>query len=96
MCEGASKQTPDLKILPRRDRAPRFEIPGSATDYIVNVAINLSSYLYSVISGTGAGRHGFVLYTCNRAWCAFTHSILIPSLSLLVGFFMNVCSEDYQ
>ena len=22
MCEGASKQTPDLKILPRRDRAP--------------------------------------------------------------------------
>ena len=31
MCEGASKQTPDLKILPRRDRAPRFEIPGSAT-----------------------------------------------------------------
>ena len=33
MCEGASKQTPDLKILPHRDRpAPsRFEIPGSAT-----------------------------------------------------------------
>ena len=32
MCEGASKQTQDLKILPRRDRAPpRFEIPGSAT-----------------------------------------------------------------
>ena len=30
MCEGASKQTPDLKILPPRDRAPRFEIPGSA------------------------------------------------------------------
>ena len=24
MCEGASKQTPDLKILPRRDRAPPF------------------------------------------------------------------------
>ena len=34
MCEGASKQTPDLKILPRRDRAPpRFEIPGSATEH---------------------------------------------------------------
>ena len=33
MCEGASKQTPDLKILPRRDRAPRFEIPGSATEF---------------------------------------------------------------
>ena len=34
MCEGASKQTPDLKILPRRDHAPtpRFELPGSATD----------------------------------------------------------------
>ena len=31
MCEGASKQTPDLKIPPRRDRVPRFEIPGSAT-----------------------------------------------------------------
>ena len=31
MCEGASKQTPGLKILPRRDCAPRFEIPGSAT-----------------------------------------------------------------
>ena len=39
MCEGASKQTPDLKILPSRDRPPtptpppppRFEIPGSAT-----------------------------------------------------------------
>ena len=28
MCEGASKQTPDLKILPRQDRTPppRFEI----------------------------------------------------------------------
>ena len=24
MCEGASKQTPDLRILPHRDRAPRF------------------------------------------------------------------------
>ena len=32
MCEGASKQTPDLKILPRRDRPPPpFEIPGTAT-----------------------------------------------------------------
>ena len=32
MCERASKQTPDLKILPRRDPpTPRFEIPGSAT-----------------------------------------------------------------
>ena len=30
MFEGASKQTLDLRILPRRDRAPRFEIPGSA------------------------------------------------------------------
>ena len=30
MCEGTSKQTLDLRILPRRDRAPRFEIPGSA------------------------------------------------------------------
>ena len=34
MFEGASKQTPDLKILPRRDRAPCFEIPGSATGII--------------------------------------------------------------
>ena len=33
MCEGASKQTPGLKIQPRRDRAPpRFEVPGSATE----------------------------------------------------------------
>ena len=31
MCEGASKQTPDLRILLSRDRAPGFEIPGSAT-----------------------------------------------------------------
>ena len=32
MCEGESKQTLDLRILPRRDCAPppRFEIPGSA------------------------------------------------------------------
>ena len=30
MCEGASKRTPDLSILPRRDRAPGFEIPGYA------------------------------------------------------------------
>ena len=32
--EGVSKQTPDLKILPRRDRPPpsRFEIPGSASE----------------------------------------------------------------
>ena len=36
MCEGASKQTPDLRILPRRDHAPlpRFEIPGSATAHV--------------------------------------------------------------
>ena len=35
MCEGASKQTLDLKILPRRDPPPPypgFEIPRSATD----------------------------------------------------------------
>ena len=31
ICEGAPKQTPDLRILPRRDRAPGLEIPGSAT-----------------------------------------------------------------
>ena len=31
MWEGASKQIPDLRILPRRDRAPDFQIPGSAT-----------------------------------------------------------------
>ena len=29
MCKGTSKQTPELRILPRR--APGFEIPGSAT-----------------------------------------------------------------
>ena len=34
MCEGASKQTPDLKILLR---PPRFEIPGSATADRVNL-----------------------------------------------------------
>ena len=36
MCEGASKQSPDLeKIIPRRDRPPPFVslIPGTATDY---------------------------------------------------------------
>ena len=31
MCEGVSKQTPDLRILPRRDHAPGFETPLSAT-----------------------------------------------------------------
>ena len=31
MRERASKQTPDLRNLPRRDRTPGFEIPGSAT-----------------------------------------------------------------
>ena len=31
MCNGVSKPTPDLKILTRRDRAPGFEIPLSAT-----------------------------------------------------------------
>ena len=32
MCEGASNQTPELRIIPRRDRAPGFEIPGSAPE----------------------------------------------------------------
>ena len=32
-CEGASKQSADLRIIPHRDCAPRFEIPGSATEY---------------------------------------------------------------
>ena len=27
------KQIPDLRILPHRDRAPGFEIPGSAPEY---------------------------------------------------------------
>lgn len=31
ICEGALKHSQDPKILPRRDRAPRSEIPGSAT-----------------------------------------------------------------
>ena len=31
ICEGASKQSQDLRILPRRARAPGLEIPGSAT-----------------------------------------------------------------
>ena len=31
ICEGASKQTPDLRIPPRRDRAPGLQSPGSAT-----------------------------------------------------------------
>ena len=40
MCEGASKQTPDLKILPRRERPPpHFEIPGSAPEGGVNQTI---------------------------------------------------------
>ena len=30
VCERASKQFPDPRILPRRDQAPGFEIPGSA------------------------------------------------------------------
>ena len=30
MYEGASKQTPDIKILPRPRPPPRFEIPGTA------------------------------------------------------------------
>ena len=31
ICEGASKETPDLRIPPRRDRAPGLLSPGSAT-----------------------------------------------------------------
>ena len=31
ICEWASKQSPDPRILPHRDHAPGFEIPGSAT-----------------------------------------------------------------
>ena len=44
MFEGASKQTPDLKILLRRDRPPpRSEIPESATgDRCITSYIDLS------------------------------------------------------
>ena len=45
MCEGASKQTPDPKILPHRDRFPRFEIPGSATAEYYNTCTNDIIYL---------------------------------------------------
>ena len=31
MCERASKHSQTPRILPRRDSAPGFEIPGSAT-----------------------------------------------------------------
>ena len=47
MYEGASKQTPDLRILPRRDRAPGFEIPGSATVYhVFNSYMYIQRYIY--------------------------------------------------
>ena len=42
MCEGASKQTPDLKILPRRDRAPpvlKFLDPLLSSDYGTNFSV---------------------------------------------------------
>ena len=54
MCEGASKQILNLKILARRDRAgtapPRFEIPGSATDQHHNqIVLCCESQKYSDI-----------------------------------------------
>ena len=33
------EQTPDLRNLPRRNRAPCFEIPGSATYVCVRVCV---------------------------------------------------------
>ena len=48
MCEGASKQTLDLRILPRRDRPPppSFEIPGSApgTHRYISVAAKFCKF----------------------------------------------------
>ena len=46
MFEGASKQILNLKILPRRDRAPppRFEIPRSATVYGPRIFISKWKY----------------------------------------------------
>ena len=41
MCERASKHSQTPRILPRRDRAPGFENPGSATDACTcNLLIN--------------------------------------------------------
>ena len=47
MCEGASKQTPDLKILPR---PPHFEIPGSATEiHMINCKDGFKGELQYVV-----------------------------------------------
>ena len=52
MCEGTSKQTLDLRILPRRDApTPNFEIPGSASDQghkINNFGITLLGHHYLI------------------------------------------------
>ena len=50
MCEGASKQTQDLKILPRRYTPPRFEIPGSATVKIVDMRFTYAWHLKMSLS----------------------------------------------
>ena len=54
--KGIKKPT-DLRVLPRRDRAPCFEIPGSATDNIYNKHSNIDDlmififYSHTVING---------------------------------------------
>ena len=59
MCEGASKQFPDLKNFTRRDRAPGSKNPGPATvacePPIVNVLRSWSAdptcmYMYNLHS----------------------------------------------
>ena len=46
MCEGASKQTPDLKILPHWDPPLRFEIPGSATGLLLYSFIEQDMWIF--------------------------------------------------
>ena len=60
MCEGASKQTPDLKILPRRDPPPRFEIPGSATAmHVLNFTLTVERLINTPLHGQPVSRSFF-------------------------------------
>ena len=83
MCEGASQQTPDLKILPRRDRPPpRFEIDGSPpVQYVTCLPRNILDLfsLFRKLLHSKIFIHFYrqnienVIYTNRTIVCVFTY-----------------------
>ena len=89
MCEGASKQTPDLKILPRRDRAPpvlKFLDPPLVPchnrvwhikEVYSSVAARVKHWSHMLQPFTGDGGVPMAIVVYSRRWCFINGDVVL-------------------